>query len=339
MKNTRKVRINDVAAAAGVSIATVSRALSKPEIVAHETRVAVESVVKKLGYVVNGGARALSSKKSWSVGAVIPSLENAIFANTTYALQKTFGDEGYMLLVACSEYDLDYEISLVKGFIERGVDGLVLVGATHRQETKELLQRFKLPYVYTWAFEESGKLPIVGFNHAEATRLVTRHLLELGHSKFGVISTPTAGNVNALSRLNGVLSTLEESGIVLSEKMIVEAPFSYRKGSEAFSLLMTYSEKPTAVICLNDVLAIGAMAAARKLRLKVPKDVSITGCEDLEVAEFTNPPLTTVRYPTAEMGNYAARHILSQLKKEKPILQRIFPTKLVVRKSSGPPKR
>ena len=287
MKNTRKARINDVAAAAGVSIATVSRALSKPEIVAEETRFAVASAVEKLGYVVNGRARALSSRKSWSVGAVIPSLENAIFANTTYALQKTFGDEGYMLLVACSEYDLDYEVSLVKGFIERGVDGLILVGAMHRQETKDLLQRFKIPYVYTWAFEESGKLQIVGFNHAEATSLVTRHLLDLGHRKFGVISTPTAGNVNALSRLRGVLSTLEGAGIVIPQKMVIEAPFSYKKGSEAFEHLMSSTKQPTAVICLNDVLAIGAMSAAKGLHLRVPEDVSITGCEDLEVAEYS----------------------------------------------------
>ena len=211
MKNSRKATINDVAATTGVSIATVSRALSKPDIVAPETRLVIQKAVKKLGYVVNGRARALSSKRSWTIGAVIPSLENAIFANTTYALQKTLGDEGYMLLVACSEYDLNYEVALVRGFIERGVVGLILVGAIHHQETEELLKRFKIPYVFTWAYEETGKLPIVGFNHRDATLKVTRHLLDLGHQKFGVISTPTTGNANALSRLHGVLYALKKS--------------------------------------------------------------------------------------------------------------------------------
>ena len=339
MKNSRKATINDVAATAGVSIATVSRALSKPDIVAPETQLVIQKAVKKLGYVVNGRARALSSKRSWTIGAVIPSLENAIFANTTYALQKTLGDEGYMLLVACSEYDLNYEVALVRGFIERGVDGLILVGAVHHQETKELLKRFKIPYVFTWAYEETGKLPIVGFDHRDATLQVTRHLLDLGHQKFGVISTPTAGNANALSRLQGVLYALKESGIILDSQMIVEAPFSYQKGADALRQIMSVNRKPTAVVCLNDVLAIGAISAANGLGMNVPRDVSITGCEDLEVAEFTSPPLTTVRYPTDEMGIYAARHILGQLKNDSPILQRIFPTRLIVRQSSGPPKK
>ena len=334
----KKIRINDVAKVAGVSIATVSRALTKSSLVKPATLLHIQKVAKKLGYVTNGGARSLSSKKSWTIGAVIPSLENAIFANTAFALQKMLRENGYMLLVSCSEYDLDVEVDLVRGLIERGIDGLILVGTRHKPKTIELIKRFKVPHVFTWAFERSGKLPIVGFDHSEATALVTRYLLDLGHRRFGVISTITRNNQNAIDRMLGVVTTLKLAGIELPPEFIVEEPFSYSKGADGFRQIFLNKRNPTAVICLNDVLAIGAISEARNMGLKVPEDVSITGCEDLEIAAMINPRLTTVKYPTAKMGSIAAQYIISQLKNEKPILQSIFPTELVVRESSGPPK-
>lgn len=339
MRTLGKSRIHDVARLAGVSIATVSRALSQPSRVRPQTLQTVRDAVAKLDYVAHGHARALASRRSNTVGAVIPSLENAIWANTTFALQKVLGENGYMLLVACSEYDLAVETRHVRGLIGRGVDGMVLTQVLHEPELHALLERFRIPYVFTWAYDSSGRLPAIGFDHRRATSQITRYLLDLGHREFGVISTITHDNRNAQDRLAGVLETLESAGVKVPTHWIVEAPFSYSKGREAFRNIASSRDVPTAVVCLNDVLAIGAMAQARAMDLKVPDDISITGCEDLEVASVVTPPLTTVRYPTWEMGHYAGVHLLARLNGETPQGQREFPTELVVRASAAPPRR
>lgn len=339
MRPLGKARIHDVARLARVSTATVSRALSNPSQVRPGTLKRVQDAVTKLDYLVHGHARALASRRSNTIGAVIPSLENAIWANTVFALQKVLGENGYMLVVACSEYDLAVETRQVRGLIGRGVDGLVLTQVLHEPEIHALLERFRIPYVFTWAYDPSGRLPAIGFDHRRATSQITRFLLDLGHREFGVISTLTHDNKNAQDRLAGVVETLEAAGIETPADWIREAPFSYAKGGEAFRAIASGGTLPTAVVCLNDVLAIGAMAEARAMGIKVPDDISITGCEDLEVAAAVTPALTTVRYPTWEMGHFAGVRLLSGLRGEAPQGAREFPTELVVRESAAPPRR
>lgn len=338
MRPIDKPRIHDVARLAGVSTATVSRALSHPSLVHPKTLQRVHGAVAKLDYVVYGHARALASRRSDTIGAVIPSLENAIWANTTFALQKVLGENGYMLVVACSEYDLAVETRHVRALIGRGVDGLILTQVLHEPELHRLLEKFRTPHVFTWAYDSSGRLPAIGFDHRRATSQITRYLLDLGHRAFGVISTPIRDNKNAQDRLAGVVETLETAGIKMPPDRICEAPFSYAKGGEAFRAIASGTVLPTAVVCLNDVLAIGAMAEARVMGIKVPDDISITGCEDLEVASAVTPALTTVRYPTWEMGHFAGVHLLARLNGEIPQGPREFPTELVVRQSTAPPR-
>lgn len=329
-----KPNLADVARLAGVSTATVSRALSRPEHLRADTLRNVEAAIAKLGYVAHGSARALAARRTNTIGAIFPSLDQ-IFATTTFALQKVLAESGYMLLVACNEYDPVQEVALVRKLIEREVDGLVLVGTIMNPAIVAQLDDLGVPHVFTWAFDETGRLPVVGFDHRRATAQVTQHLLELGHREFGVVCTPTRDNLNAQRRLAGVVETLEAHGIELPAVRIVERPFSYEKGGEGFKALMEANPRPTAVVCLNDVLAIGAMAECRAMGLAIPDDVSITGCEDLEIARMGVPPLTTVRYPTREMGHYAGTFLLEALQGGKPLRQRIFPTQLIVRGSSG----
>lgn len=333
----RNVRIDDVARLAGVSIATVSRALSHPNRVRADTLRLVRDAVAKLGYVALGHARALASSRSNTIGAVIPSLENAVWANTTFALQKVLSERGYMLVVACSQYDLAAETEHVRGLIGRGVDGLVLTQVPHEPATFAMLEQFQIPHVFTWAYDPTGRLPAIGFDHRRATSQITRYLIELGHREFGVIATNTHDNKNAQDRLAGVIETLEAHDIKIAAGRIVEAPFSFTKGQECFRRLAINGRFPTAVVCLNDVLAIGAMAEALDMGMKIPDDISITGCEDLEVASAVRPALTTVRYPTWELGHYAGVHLLAQLQNEPLPSQCVFPTEIVVRSSAGPP--
>jgi LacI family transcriptional regulator len=178
----------------------------------------------------------------------------------------------------------------------------------------------------------------VGFNHRKATAEVTQHLIDLGHRAFAVISAITANNERARQRLTGVTETLERSGLSIPADRLVEAPFSYKSGREALEAFVAHGEQPTAVVCLNDIFAIGAMSACTSLQLRVPTDISITGCEDLEVASMMNPPLTTVRYPTTEMGRDAGAYLISKLAGQEPPLQRIFATLLIVRATTAAPR-
>lgn len=336
-RQRKQAVVLDVARLAGVSAATVSRALSQPALLKEETLQRVSHAIEKLGYVPHGAARALSSSRTLTVGAVIPSLENAIFATTAFVLQQVLDENGYVLVLACSGYDLATELKLTKKLIERGIDALVLVGTQHQPELFSLLSRFQMPYVCAWAFDEGSNLPCVGFDHRRATAKVTTHLLEQGHRDFSIISTSTRDNERARERLAGVVNTLEAAGIRLQPDHIIEKPFSFKDGKEAFTRFMQLQRRPTAVVCLNDVLAIGAISGAYEHGLDVPRDVSITGCEDLEVAASVPPGLTTVRYPTAEMGYHAGKYLIARLKGESTEMPLVFPTELIVRGTTAPP--
>lgn len=200
----RPVTLIDVARAANVSIATVSRALSFPEKVSRETLGRIERTIEALGYVANGSARALASRRSRTVGALIPALDNPSFAATVHALQRTLGQVGYAVLVACHEFDPRAEHRLARTLIERGVDGLVLLGTEHEPELYALIERFRLPYVLTWALEEDGRHTCVGFDNRAAAGRLTEHLLALGHRDFAMISGTTANNERARERALGV---------------------------------------------------------------------------------------------------------------------------------------
>ena len=333
----RTAKLADVARLAHVSTATVSRALTLPEKVKPATVARIRQAVETLGYVAHGAARALASRRTHTIGAVIPTLDNAIFANTTHALQRTLDEAGYTLLLACHEFDPEAEARLTGTLIERGVDGLVLLGTTHPPSVLRMIDTHQIPYVLTWALDVSGRYPCIGFdNRAAAVRIAT-HLLDLGHREFAVMSGVTAGNERATERLEGVRQALSTRGISLGPGRVVEKPYTLSAGREGLRELLRGTPRPTALICGNDVLAIGALAECRALALEVPREISVTGFDDLEMAAVVTPGLTTVHFPTTELGAYAARHLLARLA-GRPFETRVeLPVELVVRGSTAPP--
>lgn len=333
----RSIRLEDVARLARVSTATVSRALSTPAKVKPATAARIEQAVQTLGYVAHGAARALASRRTQTIGAVIPTLDNAIFASTVYALQKALGEARYTLLLASHEFDAAVEMRATRTLIERGVDGVVLVGATHEPGVLELLESHRKPYVFTWALDASGRHPCVGFDNRAAAIRMTRHLLALGHREFAVISGLTAGNERAGERLDGIREALAAAGIRLDPARVVERPYTLSAGRDGLREVLAASPRPTAVMCGNDVLAIGALAESQALGYAVPRELSITGFDDLEIASVVTPALTTVRFPTADLGTYAARHLLARLSGQPFEMRTELPVALVVRASTAPP--
>lgn len=338
-RSSRAATLADVARLARVSTATVSRALTLPHKVRPRTLTRVEQAVQTLGYVAHGAARALASRRTRTIGAVIPTLANAIFANTTHALQRTLDEAGYTLLLASHEFDAEVEVRVTRALIERGIDGLVLLGTSHHPSVFRMIEMNRIPYVLTWALDPSGAHPCVGFDNRAAAIRLAGYLLDIGHREFGMISGLTEHNERARERVEGVRQALAARGGRLPEERLVEKPFTVAAGREGLREIARGSPFPTAIMCGNDILAIGAMAECAALGIAVPNEISITGFDDMEIASLVSPGLTTVHFPTAELGLYAARHLLQKLAGERVEARRELPVELVVRGTTAPPPR
>ncbi len=334
-----KTRLSDVAKLAGVSAATVSRAINSPEKVSTALRERVAAAVDTLHYVPNGPARALASRRSRTIGAVVPTLDIAIFASGVVALQNRLNAFGYTLLVANAEYDLEKEAKEVRALIERGVDGLVLVGNLHAPSVHKLLAQNRVPYVNTYSFDPGDSSPCIGFdNHGAAYRMV-EYLLDLGHRHFGVITSPVRNNDRIAARRDGALAALAEHGVGAGRTAVLEVPYTIADGRTALRSLVETGRALTAVVCTADVLAIGALQECRVLGIRVPEAVSVSGFDDLDLAVHLEPPLTTVRAPASELGQKAADYLLTRIRGG-TVPERVeLNASLIVRGSTGPPAR
>lgn len=333
------MRLSDVAALAGVSAGTVSRIFSAPHLVAPDTTKAIRAAIDKLGWVPHGAARALASHKSHSIGAIIPNLANPVFAEMIYAIQDTLLSDGYTLVINCSEYDPDKALIGVRAMIERGVDGLILLGENFSDALWHLLQVQKVPNLVTYSFRHSAERSFVGFDNIRAARLAADHLLDLGHREFAILAQDVANNDRAAARLYGFVEAIRQRGIDISPERIVQKPWSIGMGRVALSDLIRTGKPPTAVLCSNDYLAVGAMSACRDHGLDVPRDISIVGFDDLEIAAYLSPPLTTIRVPAAELGLRAAKIMVARLTDNVPLRSVELQASLVVRESTARPGR
>jgi LacI family transcriptional regulator len=307
---SKSVTIRDVAARARASAGTVSRVLNGAPNVKEAVRRRVEAAIHELQYVPNAQARALSSKAYHTIAAVIPSIRNLNFVIFVRALQEALAREGYTLLFSAHEFDMGLELEEVRTFLARGLDGIVLVGQEHLPELYAALAQRRCPYVTTWSLPRELTSDCVGVDNFDAAARLTRYLLDLGHREFAVVaSLPPANDRNAL-RLQGVKAELGRAGIALPDDRILEGAGSIEEGKSAIRQLAAWPRRPTAVICVNDFLAFGALLECQALGIVVPAELSIAGFGDIQFASDTQPPLTTVRMPAADIGRFAAESLL-----------------------------
>ena len=298
--------LDDVAAAAGVSTATVSRCLNSPDKVTSKTRDRVRRAVDLLGYTPNFGARAMAARRTFTIGAIIPTMDNAIFARGLQAFQEQLHDLGFTLLVASNSYRPDREEDQIRSLVARGAEGLLLIGYERDPAIYDFLRRRGIPVLVAWAFRPDGPVPSIGFDNRKAMKALAERVLSAGHRRIGVISGVVAGNDRASERLKGIEDALIEANLDPRDLTVIETPYEIENGADAFARLLKMSPDCTVVMCGNDVLAVGALNKARELGLDVPKDISVTGFDDIELARIAIPPLTTVHVPHREMGRKAA---------------------------------
>lgn len=331
--------LKDVARVAGVSTATVSRSLNSPDSVAKKTLARVQSAVDQLGYSPNFGARALAAKRTNTIGAVIPTMENAIFARGLQAFQETLFENGSTLLVASSSYQRELEEVQIRTLIARGADAILLIGEDRREEVYEFLNKRGIPYVLAWNYRQESDHCFVGFDNRVAAREMARKVLNLGHTNIGMIAGLTRENDRARERVSGVREAIAEFNISERNFSLIEAQYDFTSAGDAVEKLLENDPRPTAIICGNDILAIGAVKRLKSLGLCVPQDISITGFDDIEVSSIIEPELTTVHIPHRDMGKIAAEQLL-EMRRNQTVASSIELKPFIVERQSlaKPPK-
>lgn len=332
-----RASVADVARLAGVGVGTVSRAINSPKKVSPERLAKIEKAMNELGYVRNNAARALRSQRSNMVGVLIPTLDYALYARMVGAASEQFSKAGISTLISTFGYDLDAEASEARSLLERGAEALVMVGCEHRPETHAMLQKFGTPYVCTYVLNSDSNHPTVGFDNAAAAARLAQHLVHLGHRRIAVMSGLTKDNDRTTERLEGVKAQLKRQSIDLPDDMVIESAYSIQDGRRACALLLSRAQTPpSAILCGNDILALGALAECQARGLKIPEDISIVGFDNIEFSMHSTPPLTTIDVPAERMGEAAADYILKQLNGEEVSLHNPVDVELILRDSSAP---
>ena len=325
--------LDDVARTAGVSPATVSRSLNTPALVSRDTLQRVKAAVADLGYTPNFGARFMAAKRTMTIGAIIPTMENAIFAKGIQAFQERLHSLGYTLLISSSSYDPEIEAEQVRALASRGADGILLIGYWREEKVYEFLKQRNIPFLLAWAFAANNALPAIGFDNRAAMYQLCDKVLAMGHRNIAVISGTTEGNDRAMNRLKGITERLKVEGFNLDTVPIIETPYDIDNGANAFEELMRGPERPSVVMCGNDVLGVGALQRAQEMGLQVPGEVSITGFDGIELARVVTPKLTTVRVPHSEMGHRAADELVRMVESGEVGRSQELASEIVVEKS------
>lgn len=325
--------LDDVAKRAGVSTATVSRCMNAPDRVVEATRLRVQEAIDALGYTPNFAARVMAAKRTMTIGAIIPTIENAIFARGLQAIHEELHLLGYTLLVSSSSYRRDLEEEQIKALVARGADGLLLIGYDRDPSIYAFLKQRGVAVVIAWAHVPGRAQTSVGFDNYGSMRKLAEHVHSIGHRRIGMISANIEGNDRALGRLNAVRDVFADSPSSVS---VIETPYEIDNGARAFEMLMSAPVRPSVIMCGNDVLAVGALRGARQMGVDVPGDVSVTGFDDIELAEIVTPALTTVHVPHREMGRKAARTLVEMVEQKTGGTSVALQSFLMLRASLGP---
>ncbi|HWK49806.1 MAG TPA: LacI family DNA-binding transcriptional regulator [Steroidobacter sp.] len=339
MSSSRATSIRQVARQAGVSIATVSRALTTPDKVSDKTLKKVLAQVERSRYKPNLLARNFRSKRAFSIVVLVPNIANPFFAEIIRGIEQVAQQHGYAVLLGDTEGREDREAYYV-GLVEtRQADGLIQLHPRLPKAARGANGTLDIPLVNACEYIEDAPCPRVGIDNAAAAREMTSYLLGLGHRRIGVVLGPDSSPLTS-DRLRGYKLALRSAKVSADDTLIAQGDFTMSSGKAAAEQLFKAKQPPTAIFCFNDEMALGAIRFLKSTGRSVPQDVSVVGFDDIEFASFCDPPLTTIEQPTREIGNKAMSLLFDMLNGSKPEpTMHTLPIKLIVRDSAAPPPK
>ncbi|MBV1713959.1 MAG: LacI family transcriptional regulator [Desulfomicrobium sp.] len=332
--------IRDVAKIAGVSVASVSRFINAPKTVRLSTRDKIQAAMDQCAYRFNYAAKILSTQRTKTIGLVIPTITNTVFADSTRGVQDEATRRDYQVLLVNADYNPAVEGKLIRHLLERQVDALVMTVSNPLKTIAEEFSSINVPSVFLYSTLDGATVSSVGIDNERGGYDATKHLADLGHERIAMLAGSFASSDRSRHRHEGYLRCLKQRGLENDPLMVVETPFGLERCKEAVSRLMGLSRPPTAIFVSNDLLAIGAMGELRSFGLSVPGDVSVVGFDDVTYASYVTPKLTTIRQHVYEMGSLAAKMVLDALEKgDTGPSHLVLEHELVVRESTAQIRR
>ncbi|GAB4479023.1 MAG: LacI family DNA-binding transcriptional regulator [Anaerolineales bacterium] len=332
-----RVTIKDVASRAGVSTSTVSHVLNQTRVVEEATREKVLKAIEELGYRPNQVARSLISKRTKTAGLLISDVSNPFYPDVILGVEEIAFAEDYSIFLCNTNYDLERGLKLVQSLVDKSVDGILFMSSSMSlQMVREVVDNQIHAVVLDWesnSLQEMAATITIDFE--SGIQQAIRHLVEIGHTHIAHICGPLT-LWTAQVRKNYFLRAIEQSGLDPHKAVIIEGDLRIEGGRKAFEQLNQLKPRPTAVLAANDLMALGVIWAARNAGLDLPKDLSVVGLDDIDLASKVSPPLSTIALPRREIGKMAMQMLLEMIRagKEAPKSRVTFDTTFVLRQST-----
>lgn len=331
------ISIKDIAKAAGVSHATVSRALHSSDLVRPETAQRIRTIAQQFGYSPNAVGRSLATSRTQTIGVVVTTIADPIVAEMVSGVEAVARAHGYSVYLANCQADPETELQVVQSFHERRVDGILVFASRVGALYEPIVEQMRTPIILINNQHPSSYKYSVNIDSIPGSRAAVGHLIELGHRNIAYLGD-RFGYQTDLDRFSGYRQALELAGIQARTEWIVHGDGKIEGGTLAMRKLLALPTVPSAVFCYNDMTAIGALRAIHEQSLRVPADISLVGFDDLLLASHTTPPLTTVSQPKHQMGRMAAETLLRILAGHDGESRTEVGGDLILRASTAPPK-
>ena len=330
----RQPSIKDIARLARVSHPTVSRALQNSPLVNAKTAEKIRKIAKESGYRASAVARGLVTRRTRTIGLVVTTVADPFTSEVVTGIEQTANDHGYCVFLADSNADPDRERKIVQSFAEQRVDGIIVTSSRVGALYLPLLSEMMVPIVLLNDQHPGAFVHSVMICNQEGSRAVAEHLVRLGHRRIAYIGDQF-GYQSDTERFAGYREALDAAGIPFVPELVVRGDGKPEAAMRAMDELLALNRPPTAVCCYNDMSALGAMRSIHMHGLRVPEDISIAGFDDLFVASYTQPPLTTVRQPMRRMGQLAMENLIKLMSGEESMVRIKISAELIVRESTA----
>lgn len=337
----KAISLKEIARLAHVSHPTVSRALKDSPLISQSTKDRIRKIASEYGYRPNRNARSLVTQRSNLIGCVVNDIADPFIGEVIRAAEQVAAEHDYSILLTNSGGDPECEMRAVRSLIERAIDGVIVIAALAGGVASPSFSERNIPIVLINNHHPGNLVHSIGVDNFLGARSIARHLIELGHRRIGYIGNRFGGQADK-DRSRGYRAALQKENVPQRSELVIHAKSSLDGGFGGMQQLLSLRMRPTAVFCFDDITALGAYRAIRCANLRVSKDISIAGFDDLYFASYLDPPLTTISQPMREMGERAMRLLLDLLdpsvnRKKAKKTQTVIPGTLIIRESTSVP--